>query len=81
MTPKAHEHGLDRVRTPVASCIADMTNLVKADTWLAVLAETRCSRTGMAQGTLTEPTVVSGMVSDSICVGRLPPKGSGSPSK
>lgn len=81
MTPKAHEHSLDRVRTPVASCISNMTNLVEADTWLAVLAETRRSGTGMAQGTLTEPAVVSEMVSDSICVGRLPPKSSDSSSR
>lgn len=75
VTAEAHEHSLERVSTLVSWDTSDMTNLMEAHAWLAVLAEARRSRSRMTQGTLTESTVVSGIISDSAYCGWLPQGG------
>lgn len=44
------------------SQVSEVTNLVEAHTWLAVLAEARCSRARVTKGTLAEATMVPDML-------------------
>jgi hypothetical protein len=58
MASKAHEHSLDK-SVVVRHGYIELTYLMEAHAWLAVLAEARRSRARMAQGTLAKAAVVS----------------------